>query len=530
MKTRSSGQKKQKPPARRGEFWFDKAAADHAVVFFSRYLRHVKGKWAGVPFVLEPWQEHGIIRPLFGWKRADGTRQYRRAFIAVPRKNGKSTLAAGIALYLLFADRESGAEVYSAAADRDQAAIVFELAKSMVEASPQLKKRSQRFKRSIVGPRASSYKVLSADAPTKHGLNAHGIIFDELHAQPNRDLWDVLTTSTGAREQPMVVAITTAGYNQSSICYEEYAYAKQVHAGAIKDPSFFPFIAEADVKDGWADPAVWEKANPGMGVTVRREYLEEEAKRAKESPAYQNTFRRLHLNQWVQQSTRWLDLAVWDRGNRLILEESLRGKECYAGLDLSSVSDLTAWVMAFPAEGDPEALAVVARFWCPQARLESGKYRDQYQAWARGGFLTPTPGDAIDYAFVRAQIIDDAQRFRLVDANVDRLFQAHQLAQELTEEGLAIFGMGQGFTGMAAPMSEFHRRVLAGKLWHGGNPVLRWMVDNLAVKQDPAGNLKPDKASSQGKIDGVVALVMAIDRAMRHEGSSVYESRGIVAL
>lgn len=529
---RTSSRRRQK---RTGEFWFDEAAADRAVEFFERFLVHVKGRWAGCRFELMPWQRDDIIRPLFGWKRNDGTRRYRIAYIEIPRKNGKSSLAAGIALYLLFADNEPGAEIYSAAADREQAAIVFETAKAMVEASPALRRRCEIYKRSIVVPATgSSYKVLSADAKTKHGFNAHGVIFDELHVQPNRELWDTLTTATGAREQPLVVAITTAGYDRNSVCWEQHEYAEKVLKGVIDDPSYFAYIAAADKEDDWRDPKVWAKANPGLGVTVRLEYLKQEAKRAEEVPAYQNTFRRLHLNQWVQQQSRWIDIALWDEQGGLVVEEKLAGRTCYGGLDLSSVSDLTAWVLVFPRDDDPEEVDVLARFWCPEAQLSNSqnRYRDQYRAWAKAGYITPTPGDAIDYGFVKRQILEDAKRFRLVDLNIDQLFQAHQLAMELAEEGLTVVGMGQGFRSMAAPMKELERRLLARKIHHGGNPVLRFMADSVVVKQDAAGNLKPDKANSQARIDGIVALVMALDRAMRHKKpkGSVYEERGLRSL
>lgn len=506
--------------------------ADLAVQFFGA-LRQTKGKWAGQPLDLLPWQEK-IIRDLFGTLRPDGKRQYRTAYIEVPRKAGKSTLSAAIALYLLF-EGEPGAEVYSAAADREQARIVFEQAKVMVESSPELSRYAETYRNSIAVPALNaSYKVLSADAPTKHGLNAHGIVFDELHAQPNRELWDVLTTSTGAREQPLVVAITTAGYDRESICYELHEYAVKVRDGVIDDPSFYPVVFAADDGDEWDEPATWHKANPSLGVTVQEEFYASEARRAKEMPAYQNTFRRLYLNEWTQQATRWIDLSLWDENSGTISEAALAGRTGYGGLDLAAVSDLTAWVMVFPRDDDPEMVDVLCRFWCPERRLEdsSNRYRDQYRQWAREGWLTVTPGDATDYAYVREQILADATKYRIVDVNIDRLFQAHQLATELGHEGMDVFGMGQGFLSMATPVAEFHRRLLNRKINHGGNPILRWMADGVVVKQDPAGNLKPDKASSQSKIDGIVALVMALDRQMRHMSTpkSVYATRGIAVL
>jgi len=313
-----------------------------------------------------------------------------------------------------------------------------------------------------------------------------------------------------------------------------HEYASGILKGTIQDDTFFAYIATIDEGDDWTDPKVWAKANPNLGVSVKVDDLERKCEKAKKLPAAQNAFLRLHLNVWTQQVNRWINLALWDEQANIITEEELRGRTCYGGLDLSSVSDITAWVMVFPNEKDPEEIQVLCRFWCPEARLHDNqnRYRDQYKAWAKQSFLKVTPGDAIDYAFIKKQILDDAVNFQLVDLNVDRLFQAHQVAMELQEEGLTVVGMGQGFTSMAVPMKEFERRLLARKIRHGGNPVLRWMADNVAVKQDPAGNLKPDKASSQGKIDGIVALIMALDRAMRHEQPqrSVYEERGILTL
>lgn len=516
---------------------YDKEKADRAVNFI-KLLKHTKGRWAGAPFNLQPWQEEEIIRPLFGTVTPEGYRQYRTAFIEVPRKNGKSELAAAIALYMLFADNEYGAEIYSAAADRDQASIVFNIAAQMVRQSPSLSKRCKIIdsqKRIVYYKTNSFYRAISADAYSKHGYNAHCVIYDELHAAPNRELWDVLATSMGARAQPLMLAITTAGYDQNSICYEQYEYAKKVLDGTIEDPSFFAYIREADPEDDWKDPKTWEKANPNLGITVSKEFLEQECRKAQEIPAYQNTFKRLYLNVWTQQANRWIDLDLWDSNFKYeIAEEELAGRTCYGGLDLSSVSDITAWVLVFPKEDDPEEVEVLCRFWCPTARLHDSrnKYRDQYVKWAQEGWLTATPGEAVDYSFVKKQILEDAERFALVDFNVDRLFQGHQLSNELMEEGLTVVGMGQGFMSMSTPTKELERRLIARKINHGNNPVLRWMADNVAVKQDAAGNLKPDKASSQGKIDGIVALIMALDRCMRHEKPerSVYEDRGILVL
>jgi phage terminase large subunit-like protein len=322
--------------------------ADRAEQFFEKYFSHTKGVLQGQPFKLAPWQRD-IVRKVFGTLREDGTRQYRRVFVEIGRKNGKSTFGAALALYLLFFDHEPGAEIYSAAADRDQANIIFSIAKSMIEQNKELSARSEVFARSITVPStASSYKVLSADVPTKHGLNASGILFDELHAQPGRALFDVLSTSMGSRRQPLLIALTTAGYDRHSVCWEVHEYAVKVRDGIIQDPSFLPVIYAADEADDWKDPDVWRKANPNWGVSLQPTYFEEEFQRATEIPAYENTFKRLHLNIWTEQESRIIPMEKWDACATPVSEKALEGRECFAGLDLASTTDICALVLVFP--------------------------------------------------------------------------------------------------------------------------------------------------------------------------------------
>ena len=516
------------------EYWYDERAAQVAVNFFEKVLVHVKGEWAGRPFILQEWQRESVIKPLFGWKRQDGSRRYRTAYIEIPRKNGKSSLAAGIALYLLFADGEYGAEVYSAAADRDQAHIVFDLAKQMAQASPALVKIAEIYKRSMVYTETmSSYKVLSADAFTKHGLNASGVVVDELHAQPTRDLVDVLETSTGARRQPLTVFITTAGYDRESICWEKHDYADRLLRGVIEDDSYFAYIVAASEEDDWLERSIWQKANPGFGVTVKEDYLEEQARKAELVPAYQNTFRRLHLNQWTQQESRWLDMNAWDVCATPVNAKLLEGAECYGGLDLASSSDIASFVLDFPNEkGEDERHVWLPFFWIPEENMieRARKDRVPYDAWVRDGLMFATPGNVIDYAFIIRHIEDLGLRYNIREIAFDR-WGAFQVSQQLEGLGFTMVGFGQGFASMSAPTKDLLRLVLDGKLSHGGNKILRWMADNLVVSTDPAGNVKPNKQKSREKIDGIVAGVMALDRAVRHETSgSVYEERGIVTL
>lgn len=502
-----------------------------AVVFFEQLLVHIKGELAGEPFILQDWQRDEVIRPLFGWRRSDGTRRYRRAYVEVPRKNGKSTLVAGIALYLLLADNEPGAEVYGAAVDREQAAIVFDLAKAMVEASPVLSQRAQTFKRSIVSPSNSGvYRVLSADVPAKHGLNAHGVIFDELHAQPNRDLWDVLTTATGARRQPLIVAISTAGFDRESICFEAHEHARQVLEGVIDDPEFFALIRAADESDDWKSPKTWRKANPGLGVTIKESYLVAEAKRAELTPAYLNTFLRLHLNRWTSQETRWLPIEAWDECDGSVNADKLKGALCYGGLDLASTVDMASLVLVFPDE-DKELFRLLPFFWIPEESLieRARKDRVPYDAWAASGLLTVTGGNAIDYSRIVSDITALGDRFEIREVAFDR-WGAFQVSQQLEAAGFVMIAFGQGFASMSPPTKELMRLTLDQKIAHGGNPILRWHADNVVVRQDPAGNLKPDKQRSRQKIDGIVASIMGIDRAIRRgqgDPGSVYETRGI---
>ncbi len=513
---------------------FDEQKASDAIEFFS-YLKHSKGEWAGQSFTLEPWQKF-IVWVLFGWVKKDGTRRFKTGYLEVPRKNGKSTLGAGIGLKLAFADDEPGAEVYSAATKKDQAIIVHGEATRMVKASPDLIDVIQVYKNSLTRiDKAQKYEPLGADEDTLDGLNVHAAIVDELHAHKTRGVYDLMETGTSARRQPLLFAITTAGTDQTeaSICWEQHVYVEQILRGVIEDDTYFGFICNMDEKDDWQDERNWHKANPNLGVSKKLDYMRDQALKAKNMPSKLNTFLRLDLNQWTQQVTRWIDLGLWDKNAGAPIDESeLHGKPCYAGLDLSSVSDLTAFVLLFrdPASG---VASVLCRFWCPEARLsdEHNRYRDQYEAWAREGLITTTPGNAIDYEAVKAQVLKDASTFQIQELAVDRLFQGYQMSMQLAEEGLTVAACGMGFMSMAGPTAELERRLLSHSLRHGGHALLRWMANNVAVKEDPAGNKKPDKAQSQGKIDGIVALLLALDRDMRHQTTaSVYETRGFITL
>lgn len=511
------------------EYWFDEAEADRACQFFEAFLRHVKGELASKPLALASWQRDHIIRPLFGWKREDGTRKHRTVYCELPRGNGKSTLASGVALYLLFADGEGGAEIVSAAVSRDQAAICFDAAKQMVQASPALRQRAKILRRSIEVPSTNSvYKVISADAAGAHGYNLHGLIMDELHAQPHRELYDTLHTALGKRRQPVEFLITTAGvYDPNSICWELHDYALKVRSGEITDDTFLPVIYAADEGDDFRDPETWRKANPGFGVSVMEEYLHAEAKKAATIPSYRNTFERLHLNRWTAQVTRWLDPAAWDacRGEL----PDLVGRTCYAGLDLSSTIDLSAFVMAHLL--DDGRVALVPRFFIPEARLNDNRDRVPYALWKEQGHLLVTPGDVVDYDAIRAEIVRLGALYDVREIRFDP-WNAQQLATQLSEhDGFHMVQMRQGFVSMNAPSKELERRIVGRQLLHDGHPVLASHIGNAAIKTDPAGNLKPAKDKSTGRIDGVVASIMALSGCMAGtDTTSVYASRGLIAL
>lgn len=515
----------------------EKQAAQRAVDFFSRDVVHTKGEWAGRPFTLEGWQDKDIVRPLFGTLNPDGTRQYRTALIGIPRKNGKSTLGAGMALKLLCSDGEMGAEIYSAAADREQAAIVFEMARQMIEANPRLSPESGRtsvYRRSIVyRPKSGGenvYRVLSADAFTKHGLNPHGIVFDELHAQPNRELWDVLTTGQGARRQPLTIAITTAGHDRNSICYELYEYGRKVIAGVIDDPTFFFRWWGADAEDDFTDPETWKKANPNYGISIQKSFLVSESAQAKIIPARQNTFKQLYCNIWTEQQTRWMDIDAWDdatlKGRKLVLvnESDLAGKRCFGGLDLSRPTDLASLAWNFgnvPHEGEH---TTIWRFFLPEERLPDLDQRTGGTAsqWVKQGHIELTPGDIIDYVAITSRITKDAETFDVQELAYAK-WGMTQLATDLQEAGLTVFPFNQTTTSLSPGTKELERLVLDKKCRHGRNPVARWMISNTAVKHDHSGNVKPDKEKSGENITGVIAHVMALDRATKDltpEGSA----------
>ena len=666
------------------ESHYDAAKADRAVRFIEN-LCHTKGRWAGKPFWLLPWQEQ-IIRDIFGIVKEDDTRQFRTAYIEIPKKNGKqlaldtpiptpqgftnmgdlkvgdtvfdengnpchvvakspvddteqaykltfkdgtsiiagerhlwnisddsgrkivttfemyqmgttikiissgrpqttdpaimkkwsiskennphfhylldiqpvdhpvkmqciqvdspshqylagtsfvpthnSELAAAIALYLLYADNEPSAEVYGAAADRQQASIVFDVAKRMVEMTPALLKRSKIMaatKRLVNYSNVGFYQVLSAEVGTKHGLNVSGLVLDELHAQPNRSLVDVLTKGSGdARTQPLYFLITTAGTDRNSICYEYHTKAKDILDGRRIDPSFYPVIYGLNDGDDWNAEESWYKANPSLGYTITIDRVRDAHREALTNPAEENVFRQLRLDQWVGSVVAWIPEHIYDRGNLPIDLEKLRGRECYAGLDLSSTSDITAFVIVFPPLHEGEKYIVVPHFWLPRETLDLRVRRDHvpYDVWERMGLFHITEGNVVDYNFVRKTINELHTIYNIKEIAADR-WNATQLITDLEGDGFTVVPMGMGFKDMSPPMKELYKLIIEGQFIHGGNPVLRWMAGNVVAEIDAAENIKPSKKKSTEKIDGIVAWIMALDRCIRHEmQGSVYD-------
>ena len=513
---------------------YNKASADYAVMFIEN-LCHTKGTWAGKPFELIDWQEQ-IIRDLFGTLKPNGYRQFNTAYIEIPKKQGKSELAAAVALLLTCGDGEERAEVYGCAADRQQAAIVFDVAADMVRMCPALSKRVKILasqKRLIYIPTNSFYQVLSAEAYSKHGFNIHGVVFDELHTQPNRKLFDVMTKGSGdARMQPLYFLITTAGTDTHSICYETHQKAKDIIEGRKIDPTFYPVIYGADESDDWTDPKVWKKANPSLDITVGIDKVKAACESAKQNPGEENAFRQLRLNQWVKQAVRWMPMEKWDNCAFAVDEDELEGRVCYGGLDLSSTTDITAFVHAFPPLDDEDKYIILPYFWIPEDNLTLRVNRDHvpYDVWERQGYLQTTEGNVVHYGFIEKFIEKLGERFNIREIAFDR-WGAVQMVQNLEGMGFTVVPFGQGFKDMSPPTKELMKLVLEQKIAHGGHPVLRWNMDNIYIRTDPAGNIKADKEKSTEKIDGAVATIMALDRAIRcgnDHGASVYDDRGIL--
>lgn len=518
--------------------WFDEKAGDQVVRWIERYCRHHKGEWSGRKLLLEPWQKW-IVRVLFGWKRADGTRRFRIAWIEIPRKNGKTELGGALGVYLLVGDGEPGAEVYTTATKKEQAQICHEAARAMVRQSPQLKKH-------ITVPRAlhanlvcealgSKMQILSSDSKTQDGLSPHGDIRDEVHKWDDHDLVEVLNTAMGARRQPMTVNITTAGvYDPEGVGWQGHEYAVGVLEQDFEDDRQFVFIAAIDEKDDPWDPAVWQKANPNYGVSVKSDNFAEEAEHARRVPSATNGFLRLRLNRWTQVHSKWLDMELWRECDPTVFApEQLKNVPCYVGLDLSRTTDLTAAVLIFDLPTGE--LVLRPHFWLPEARVEDEakkKGQRRYRDWADRGLLNVTPGTEVDYEFIEKTLDQELEFFSIKEVGYDP-FNANQLALKLQAKGYVCVSVRQGFLTLSEASKLLEKRVLSKRLRHGGHPILAWCAGNTVTAEDAAGNIKPDKEHSKEKIDGISATVTGLSRivnAPQDDGGSVYEKRGVLVL
>lgn len=542
-----------------GPYWYDEVAAEKAASFFPDHLVLTEGEWAGKPFVLADWQDHDIIRPAFGWKRADGTRRYRRIFVWVPRKNGKTELAAGVAILMLVGDGEPAGQVYSIATSKEQAELCFNKAIAMVQRSPTLGQVLEGYKTSVYCPELNaSFKPLSGKAGGKHGLSSSGLIGDEIHEWKDGELYTFVHDSSSARRQPLEFLISTAG-RKGGYGEEVWDECQKIADGTLDDPETLVVIYAADADDDWTDPKVWAKANPNLGVSKKLDAMEIAAKRARQLPRLVNGFKNYQLNIWTDQASVWLPIdALDDDGNPFgwdhckgpinwkEMEGHLAGKRCFGGLDLSAVQDISALSWFFPIQKGLPVPAVLCRFFKPARLIREHGRRDKlpYERWVDEGAITATPGNVVDYAFIKAQIMRDGETFQIAHAGSSKLedgqgglaidrWNATQMAVELQQEGLPVVLFGQGFASLAAPSAELERLVLDNGFHHGGHPVLRQHAKVVAVEEDAAGNIKPAKNKSTQRIDGIASLVNALGISMRDRGDdkpSIYEERGILML
>lgn len=518
--------------------YFDVAAARAVIAFYPLVLRHSKGRWSRSPIWLEPWQQFALWS-VFGWKRADGLRRFRSVYLEVARKNGKSTLAAGVGLYLMHADGEPGAEVYTAATKVEQARIVHQESIRMVKQSPLLSAELGVLKNNIHSEATfSKYEPVGSNSETLDGLNVHGALIDELHAHPDGDLYNVLETGTGSRDQPLIFVITTAGFDGHSFCKQQHDYAERVLDGTLDDDSLFALIytldRDGDELEAWDDESNWIKANPNLGISKYLETMRDKARKARAQPGQLNTFLTKELNVWTSARERAIAPEQWQRcDGGPVDEDALAGRRCWLGVDLSSTTDITAAVYVFEPD-DGGVRPVLFRFFMPADNVRERVRRDRvrYDAWARDGYMQLTPGNVIDDAWIQAQIETDLERFDVQEIAFDP-WNATWLSNQLQAGGLGsaeLIAFRQGYQSMSPAVQKLEAAIGRADFNHGGNPVAAWMSSNLTWAVDPAGNKKPDKSKSTEKIDGMVALIMAYYRAVLDvDNVSIYETVDVFA-
>lgn len=508
--------------------WFDERAAKRVCEFFRKFLRHSKSDFKSQPFELMDWQREEIIYPLYGWKRANGFRRFRRAFIQIPKKNGKSTLCSGLSLYHLCADGENGTEVYNVAGDKSQASIVFDEANNMIEASPSLSQRliiKKSLKRVDFPPNKSFYRVLASDASTKEGFNAGCIINDELHAQKNRKLFDTLRYSGAGRKQPMNIVITTAGDDEFSFWHEEYVYAKNVMDGIVRDDEYLVYIREATKQDDPFCEETWKKANPSYGVLIQPDEMRDVANNAKNQPSSLGIFLRYRLNIMTSSEARWISIDDWAKNEHKETPEPAFKEECYVGLDLSSTIDMAGYILFFPKNK-----VIIPRLWCPETTITKriAQKRTRYDYWAAKGLVNVSKCDSLDYKLIEDSLVKDDNQYSIREIAFDP-WNAAQFVITLYKHGFKLFPFRQGFGSYNAPMKEFQRMVTNGELTHYGNPLLAWMMSNVVAEEDSNKNLRPNKKKSKESIEGIICTLMGIGRWMlANEKRSIYADRGMV--
>lgn len=521
-------------------FWFDHAEALHRIEFIETQCKHVEGKMAGQPYILQP-HEKAIVANLFGWKDNEGLRRYRELFEYIPRKNSKTTFIACITLCVLFLDIEHGMQCYGTAADRDQAGLMFRIVSMMIAQNEHMSAMTvvtRSSKNVALSDHSAFYRAISAEAGTKHGYNPHLLINDELHAHNDPELIDVMETGMGARPQPLEISITTADYMRESVCNSKYEYAVKVRDGAVSDPRFLPVIFEItkDVidndPDAWTKPEVWAIANPMLNKSVSLDFLKRQCEMAKADPSKQNRFMRLYLNLRTEQDVRWLPVETWIANNIEYEEDELAGLTASSGLDLSTKSDITALVHLFHPRDDNDVWRVKAHFWIPGENMKDREDRDQvpYSQWVREGYVRATPGNTIDYSSIAAQITGDVSRYDIKDVGCDP-WSLEFLRQTIDPDGERLIEYPMNFKNFSEPMKQLEVLLKSKRIAHNGNPVLRWMFGNIAIRTDENENIRPSKKHSTGRIDGMVALIMALGRAMvKMDERSVYESEGVLWL
>jgi phage terminase large subunit-like protein len=503
--------------------WFNHRESDRATFFVQEFCRHVKGPLTGENLRLQPWQ-NDIVSNLFGWKRPNGTRRYRYVWLEVPRKAGKSTFAAAIGLYMLMVDPEPGAEIVITASSTEHASVCFNIARDMVSADPDLKAVCKINRHGIFYKDACLH-VVSSRHEAIHGRNISCLVFDDICLQTTRDLHDALITSMGARSQPLALYVTSAGSERSSLAWELHEYALKVKAGLVDDPAWLVSIFGASLEDDWTDPQVWRRSHPGLGVSISEEFIREECRRAERIPGFIASFQQLYLNVWVQERSRWLDMKKWDRCGRAPLDEgALAGRECRAGLDLSTTTDLSALVLVFRDEDN--GYTVLPFAFCPAATIPERQRRDRvdYASWRERGFLITTEGNTIDHEAIRRKVLELARIYRIRELAYDR-WNSSMLISRLVSDGLSCVPVAQSNSAMNASARDLERVLAENKLRHGGHPILRWCAGNAVPHVDVSGDIRPSKSKSIERIDLLVATLMAISRHLVAPASASTRSR-----